>query len=609
MKNQTNKIDLVQSVLKHKDILNTSSQQADFVLQPLNYGCFLSACPGSGKTHSVSLKFAYEINNWISKASGIAVLSFTNNAADEIKKRANYYLEEKSVGYPHFVGTIDSWIHAYIFHPFAKEVTGFIGQNNDYTHKLIQEGNHGPWIKNYSYKSVSILDYTFDKNDELLPTNDKIRIDNNAYTINTLLERKLKFAKDGFVTYSDIEYWTYKVLQKRIDILHLIAQRFPFIIIDECQDLSEIQLEIFELLKQAGVSIHLVGDLDQSIYEFRNVFPENVRGKIITWGLRELELSTNYRSVQQICDVITKLSKKQQIIGTKSSLNKSCLLWVYDKNEDMQKIRDAFINLLKMRNINIEDAAVIARGSSLVNKLKGYEENNNLNKVKNSITYKIASAMAHWQASNVLDKQYALQTYGNVLVDLVYEGKGIRRENIKTPYSYQPMEWRLILKNFLNRLVDSSDFMKNGVEEQTWKDWIKNVLKTEFNLYMSELKEVQITFEKVSARLRSPNKLTETPISKSLLARKASSNSKIKVDTIHGVKGESYKAVLFVSSVSKNSDGGHFEQWLQQGTEANRFAFVACSRPQELLVLAIPKNNKEILDLGFYQDQLEEYYS
>lgn len=88
---------LIQSVLKHKDILNISSQQADFILQPLNYDCFLSACPGSGKTHSVSLKFAYEINNWISRTSGIAVLSFTNNAANEIKNRANNILKEKQV--------------------------------------------------------------------------------------------------------------------------------------------------------------------------------------------------------------------------------------------------------------------------------------------------------------------------------------------------------------------------------------------------------------------------------------------------------------------------------------------------------------------------------
>lgn len=606
--NHTNKKALIQSVLNHKDVLNISSQQANFILQPLNHDCFLRACPGSGKTHSVSLKLAYEINNWISKTSGIAVLSFTNNAANEIKNRANNILKEKQVGYPHFVGTIDSWIHAYIFHPFAKEVTGFIGENNDYTHKLIQDGNHGPWLNNYNYKRISILDYTLDKNDKLVFNNNRVTMDINSYLIKILKQNKLKFAKDGFVTYSDIEYWSYKILQKRGDILDLIAKRFPFIIIDECQDLSEIQLEIFELLKQAGVSIHLIGDLDQAIYGFRNVFPEKVKEKIKLWKLQELELSVNYRSVQQICDVLAKFSGKQQIIGTKSSLNKSCLLWVYNKKDDMHKVRDAFINLLNKRNININDAVIIARGSALVNKIKGYEQNSTLNKAKNRITFKLASAIAHWQSSNVVDKQYAVQILGNTLVDLVYDGKGVKRENIKTPYSYQPMEWRLVLKTFLDRLVDSSGFFKKSNSDQVWKDWIKSVLKKEFKLFWEEFKDVPNTFDKVSRRLKSPNKLTDTPISKSLLLGKSSVNSKIKVDTIHSVKGETYKAVLFVSSPTKNSDGGHFEQWIQKGTEANRFAYVACSRPEELLVLAIPKDNKEIQNLGFYKDNIMDYY-
>lgn len=362
------------------------------------------------------------------------------------------------------------------------------------------------------------------------------------------------------------------------------------------------------MLKQAGASIHLIGDLDQAIYGFRNVFPEKVKEKIKLWKLQQLELSVNYRSVQQICDVLAKFSGKQKITGTKSSLNKSCLLWVYNKKDDMHKVRDAFINLLNKRNININDAVIIARGSTLVNKIKGYEHNSTLNKVKNNITFKIASAIAHWQSSNVVDKQYAVQILGNTLVDLAYDGKGVKRENIKTPYSYQPMEWRIVLKTFLDRLVDSSGFSKNSNSNQVWKDWIKCVLKKEFKLFWEEFKDVPNTFDKVSRRLKSPNKLTDTPIAKSLLLGKSSVNSKIKVDTIHSVKGETYKAVLFVSSPTKNSDGGHFEQWIQKGTEANRFAYVACSRPEELLVFAIPKDNIEIHNLGFYKDNIMDYY-
>jgi DNA helicase II / ATP-dependent DNA helicase PcrA len=54
--------------------------------------------------------------------------------------------------------------------------------------------------------------------------------------------------------------------------------------------------------------------------------------KIDEWKMHRLQLTINHRSVQQICDVVVaKLGGKKQIMGTRSSLNKSCLLWVYDK--------------------------------------------------------------------------------------------------------------------------------------------------------------------------------------------------------------------------------------------------------------------------------------
>ncbi|OQP15870.1 DNA helicase UvrD, partial [Geobacillus zalihae] len=117
------------------------------------------------------------------------------------------------------------------------------------------------------------------------------------------------------------------------------------------------------------------------------------------------------------------------------------------------------------------------------------------------------------------------------------------------------------------------------------------------------------SFEKIVRRLRSPEGLSDIPMSKKFLMGEKKIEIKVKVDTIHKVKGETYRAALVVSSPTKKSDGGHFTQWLQKGTEASRFAYVACSRPQDLLVLAIPEYSEEILNLGFYLDDMKEYIS
>jgi DNA helicase II / ATP-dependent DNA helicase PcrA len=63
-------------------ILEKSPEQTDYAFSPDTENVFLRACPGSGKTEVVALKTAYTIRKWKHNIGGIAVLTFTNNAAD-----------------------------------------------------------------------------------------------------------------------------------------------------------------------------------------------------------------------------------------------------------------------------------------------------------------------------------------------------------------------------------------------------------------------------------------------------------------------------------------------------------------------------------------------
>ena len=71
----------------------------------------LHACPGSGKTTIVARKLANYLQCWNRPHQGIAVLSFTNVASDEIRHQATEMLPEGyCVDDPHFIGTLDSFI-------------------------------------------------------------------------------------------------------------------------------------------------------------------------------------------------------------------------------------------------------------------------------------------------------------------------------------------------------------------------------------------------------------------------------------------------------------------------------------------------------------------
>lgn len=85
----------------------------------------VKACPGSGKTLTVAARLHRLLADWGSRHTGIATLSFTNTAWQEVE---NYLARDYGVrvplSHPHFLGTIDSFINQFIFLPFGHKVVG-----------------------------------------------------------------------------------------------------------------------------------------------------------------------------------------------------------------------------------------------------------------------------------------------------------------------------------------------------------------------------------------------------------------------------------------------------------------------------------------------------
>lgn len=77
------------------------------------------ACPGSGKTTLLVAKLAIMALRWPSRQQGICVLSHTNAARNEINTKLSNSTTGVSLSrYPHFVGTIHSFINEYLALPW-----------------------------------------------------------------------------------------------------------------------------------------------------------------------------------------------------------------------------------------------------------------------------------------------------------------------------------------------------------------------------------------------------------------------------------------------------------------------------------------------------------
>ena len=80
----------------------------------------LCACPGSGKTYVVAQKLLQYVKSWNRPHQGVAVLSFTNVASDEIEKQTKELMPGGfEIEYPHYVGTLDSFINNFIMLRFG----------------------------------------------------------------------------------------------------------------------------------------------------------------------------------------------------------------------------------------------------------------------------------------------------------------------------------------------------------------------------------------------------------------------------------------------------------------------------------------------------------
>ena len=111
-----------------------------------------------------------------------------------------------------------------------------------------------------------------------------------------LREAKLRFLRGGFATYQDIEYICSELVSDEW-LSRRLAARFPLMIVDECQDLSEAELAILGKLRATGVVLHFVGDMNQAIYSFKGVDPAKVEAFVQDNGFAELRLSDNFRSL------------------------------------------------------------------------------------------------------------------------------------------------------------------------------------------------------------------------------------------------------------------------------------------------------------------------
>lgn len=276
---------------------NTSQTEA---IGHLNGPMLVLAGPGSGKTLVITERTRSLIVNNQIPPSDILVITFTKAAAVEMKERFTKRMEQKH--YPVTFGTF----HA-VFFGILKHAYGFKADN------IIREN------EKYRYMREIITEMRLEYEDEKefigmllgeisLIKNTGISLE-HYYSANCAQEvfcriyqrydNKMKQARR--IDFDDMLVYCYELLTQRKDILKGWQARFPYILIDEFQDINKLQFDIVKLLAKPQDNLFVVGDDDQSIYRFRGAKPEIMLGfEKVYPNAKKVLLDVNYRSQKKI---------------------------------------------------------------------------------------------------------------------------------------------------------------------------------------------------------------------------------------------------------------------------------------------------------------------
>lgn len=83
-----------------------------------NGAAFVTACPGAGKTRTM-VERARRLLDHLDDRRGVAFLSFTNAAVDELEARLRSFGALPTPLFPSFIGTFDRFLWQFLISPFG----------------------------------------------------------------------------------------------------------------------------------------------------------------------------------------------------------------------------------------------------------------------------------------------------------------------------------------------------------------------------------------------------------------------------------------------------------------------------------------------------------
>lgn len=534
------------------------------------------AGPGSGKTTVLTLKVMRLLNEAICPPRGLACLTYSTEAAREFKDRLTKLglVKRENV----FLGTVHSFCLAEVLTPFAHLYPKY---NIPRPIRIISEQQKNNLFALQSYEGdPKIVDVDKERSRNISGIS-RVALDSYEIDLKAAILFEELLLKSGYIDFISMVKLSVELIQKEEYVRKAIEAKFPWVVIDEYQDLGRPLHEIvLTLLNLTCIKVFAVGDADQSIYDFQGAAPDYLTELSQHKNVSCIQLMNNYRSSQGIVNASEYVLESIRGYNASGRLRDfEAKVEFYECENGMDEQYSVAINLIeRFHNEGIPYHEIVV--------LVGY--NNQVKELYTECTVLGIPAYTARQDFRNTDLILWIQKCACWLIDnstasfdeISSVWKGFL--SFKTRSAIDENEYLRIKRN-LFRVLTASKVHKDSLFE-----WLRFV-STELNICQlfsgsDRFPDEIDNFKKLALIAKD----TEPVLTIDFIARLGFPDNQVVLSTRHSAKGLEFDAVIMLG-MEKDSFPRYNAITTRQIEEARRLCFVAVSRARKACVMVRSK--------------------
>ena len=578
---------------------------------------------GSGKTKTLTARYMYLVEMLGISTANILCVTFTNKAANEMKKRIRRTLPDQDLGrittfHGFCVGLLKEDCHVVQYpktflvldeedkEAMLKAVFEYLGiSSKELTIK--DAVDYIGWRKGgRGYVKTLIdpdLNHLIDLSQSATTLKDKVMY-------RYFYEQRKNYGLD----FDDLVYFALYILEHNKEVREKWQQRMEYIMVDEFQDIDKDQYALADILSGYHKNLFVVGDPDQTIYTWRGadvkfILEFDSRHE----NVKTIYLNTNYRSAPQILAASNALIDKnrdrlkKQLTAVRPDMPKP--LYFHAKTQILEADwMTANMRALHEGGASYSDMGVLYRAHYVSRPI---EES----LIRNKIPYVLYSGVEFYKRKEIKDvicylrmiyagddisflrtvneprrgvgrtRIAALKTYAEnhhctlyeALMNLL-ETESFRRSRAKE-YVRLIEKYRAIYEG-----MDLTDLLSGVLQDSGYERTLRESGEEERLDNLAELKQAIYEFErKAGEEVTLGNYLDHAALFTNM--DQTDKTQAVKLMTVHSAKGLEFP-VVFLCGLSEGIFPGKRANTRERLEEERRLAYVAFTRAQNRLFLS-----------------------